>query len=193
MENLFSSKHLNTHTGFTLAELLIVAALIPIIIITASRVFLSQVNSERSLIGAQSSENLRSRLSFLLESDIADGEKVLTSAGDADCAAQAGAVFIVKSPFLNNAEQLSYACIGYAISANALTRTGPPILQNGSLGYDNTPLTQTVANDIQITNPTINTPVNNKISFNITLPSFIGAPARSYELVYGTKNFRVGT
>jgi type II secretory pathway pseudopilin PulG len=193
MENLFASKHLNSRVGFTLAELLIVAALIPILIITASRVFLSQVNSERSLIGAQSSENLRSRLSFLLESDIADGEKVLTSTGDADCPAQAGAVFIVKSPFLNNAEQLSYACIGYAISANALTRTGPPILQNGSIDYDATPLTQTVASDLQITNPTINTPLNNKVSFNITLPSFIGSPARSYELVYGTKNFRVGT
>jgi prepilin-type N-terminal cleavage/methylation domain-containing protein len=203
MKKLFRSKHFsrlsNRHTlsisqinGFTLIELLIAAVLAPIIIVTVSNIFTSQVNSERRLIGAQSSENLRSRLSFLLESDIADGQEVLLPA-DSRCPSVTGALFSIWSPHLSN-NTLAYACITYSESGDNLSRTGPAILQNGSLDYLADAVTQVVAEDVSLvlTQNAIN-PSGTQISFTMNLPSFIGAPARSHVVAYGTKNFRVGT
>ena len=104
----------NTNSeGITLVELLVAASHIPIIIILASRIFTSQVNSEWSLLAAQSSENLRSRISFLIESDISDGDEILDSSYSR-CPAVAGKNFSVRSPFLDSSGLLQYACITYA-------------------------------------------------------------------------------
>ena len=133
--NLAPSQHLikfalsqfkrNTNSeGFTLVELLVAASLIPIIILLASQIFTSQVNSERSLLAAQSSENLRSRLSFLIESDISDGEEILASS-DVRCPEVTGKIFSIRSPFLSSG-LLQYACITYTQSGGNLLRIAPP-------------------------------------------------------------------
>jgi prepilin-type N-terminal cleavage/methylation domain-containing protein len=179
--------------GFTLTELLIAAVLAPIIIVTVSNIFTSQVNSERRLIGAQSSENLRSRLSFLLESDIADGERVLGSSDAAsDGCNPSGTLFTIVSPYPDESiGGISRACISYAINNGILERTGPAINQNGSLDYDIT-TTQPVAGSASISNAVISDS-RTSISFDLELPSFVGNPARVFSVSYGTKNFRVGT
>jgi len=177
--------------GFTLAELLIAAVLAPIIIVALANLFTSQVNSERRLIGAQSSENLRSRMSFLLESDIADGQQVLLPA-DNRCPSISGALFSIWSPYLSGAA-ISHACITYSESDGNLSRTGPAILRNGSLDYEDI-VTQAVAQGVslELGQDAISSS-GTRITFTMNLPSFIGAPARSYVMAYGTKNFRVGT
>lgn len=177
--------------GLTLIELLIAASLITLVIISASNIFTSQVRSERSLLGAQSSENLRSRLSYLLESDIADGEVIL-NASNSDCPTVSGRLFAVKSPYLASTGGIQYACITYSQSGGSLLRTGPPILTNGSLDYQAAATTQQVANGVQINNAVISTS-RTKIDFNITIPGFLGSKPRTYSVAYGTKNFRVGT
>ena len=176
--------------GVTLVELLVAASLIPIIILLASQIFTSQVNSERSLLAAQSSENLRSRLSFLFESDISDGEEILGSSDDR-CPAVAGKIFSIRSPFQNNSA-LQYACITYAQSDGNLLRSGPPILRNGSLDFQADSLTQLVATGVGISNTVISSS-RVSIDFNLTIPGFLGGAPRTFSLAYGTKNFRVGT
>lgn len=199
--NLAPSKHLikfslgqfkrNTNSeGLTLAELLVAASLIPIIILLASQIFTSQVNSERSLLAAQSSENLRSRLSFLIESDISDGEEILASS-DVRCPAVTDKVFSIRSPFLSSG-LLQYACITYAQSGGNLSRIGPPILRNGSLNFQAASLSQQVATGVSVTNVEISSS-RVSINFNLTIPGFLGRPSRTFALAYGTKNFRVGT
>jgi prepilin-type N-terminal cleavage/methylation domain-containing protein len=204
MKKLLRSQHFSRlprrHTllgyqinGFTLIELLIAAVLAPIIIVTVSNIFTSQVNSERRLIGAQSSENLRSRLSFLLESDIADGERVLrpTDAAFEGCN-PSGSLFTIVSPHFDSfINDVIRACISYSITNGLLERTGPTINQNGSLDYSSV-ATQPVANGAAITNVVISDS-QTSVSFNLELPSFVGNPARAFSVSYGTKNFRVGT
>ena len=181
----------NTNSeGVTLVELLVVASLIPIIILLASRIFTSQVSSERSLLAGQSSENLRSRLSFLIESDISDGEEILDSS-DERCPAVAGKIFSVRSPFLNNSA-LQYVCITYAQSGGNLLRSGPPILRNGSLDFQAASLTQLVATGVSVSDSAISSS-RVSINFNLTIPGFLGGAPRTFSLAYGTKNFRVGT
>lgn len=189
--------------GFTLPELLIAAILAPIIIVTVANLFTSQVNNERRLIGAQSSENLRSRLAFLLESDIGDGEKIIyppSASSDPDdptatlspstgCESAVGNLFTIASPYFSSGA-ISHACIIYSIKNGNLVREGPPILQNGSLDYSEGNLEQVVAQDIGLS---ITSGSQTTISFDITLPSFTGSPSRTYSVAYGTKNFRVGT
>jgi len=201
--NLAPSQHLikftlgqfkrNTNSeGFTLVELLVAASLIPIIILLASQIFTSQINSERSLLAAQSSENLRSRLSFLIESDISDGEEILDSS-DARCsAAVTDKIFSIRSPFLDSSGLLQYACITYAQSGVNLLRIGPPILRNGSLNFQAASLSQQVANGVNVTGVAISSS-RVSINFNLTIPGFLGRPSRTFALAYGTKNFRVGT
>jgi prepilin-type N-terminal cleavage/methylation domain-containing protein len=190
-------------SGFTLIELLIAAILTPIIIVTASNIFTSQVSSERRLIGAQSSENLRSRLSFLLESDISDGEKIIfpptpsldpdepitTSSESTGCESSVGNLFTIAAPYLPG-NPVSHACIIYSIQDGKLVRNGPPILRNGSLNYADVNVSQVVANEINIE---VTSESATTVALEITLPGFIGAPARTYSVAYGTKNFRVGT
>jgi prepilin-type N-terminal cleavage/methylation domain-containing protein len=201
----FSSLQASPQKGFTLPELLIASMLIPLIIITVSNIFTSQVNIERRLLGAQSSENLRSRLSFLLESDVADGEKLIfppsvSSDSDesestltediTDCNSSTGDLFTIASPYLSG-NAIAHACIVYSIVDGNLVRQGPPILPNGSLDYSAANnASKIVANNVNIS---ITSGSPTKVSFDITLPSFIGAPARTYSVAYGTKNFRVGT
>jgi type II secretory pathway pseudopilin PulG len=191
--------------GFTLPELLIASMLAPLIIITASNIFTSQVNIERRLLGAQSSENLRSRLSFLLESDIADGEKLIfppSASADPDetestlttdgtgCESSSVNLFTIASPYLSG-NIINHACIIYSIVDGNLVREGPPVFLNGSLNYSaQNNAEEIVANNISIK---ITSGSPTKVAFDITLPSFIGAPARTYSVAYGTKNFRVGT
>lgn len=177
--------------GITLVELLVAASLIPIIILIASQIFTSQVNSERSLLAAQSSENLRSRLSFLIESDISDGEEILDPS-DNRCPAVTGKIFSVRSPIVIN-DILQYTCITYAQSDGNFFRSGPPILRNGSLNPPPTDsLTQLIATSVSISSPVIS---SSKVSidFNLTIPGFLGGAPRTFSLAYGTKNFRVGT
>ena len=199
--NLSPSQHLikfalghfkkNTNSeGLTLVELLVAASLIPIIILLASQIFTSQVNSERSLLAAQSSENLRSRLSFLIESDISDGEEILASS-DVRCPAVTGKIFSIRSPFLSSG-LLQYACITYAQSGGNLLRIGPPILHNGSLNFQAASLSQQVATGVNVTDAAISSS-RVSINFNLTIPGFLGRPSRTFALAYGTKNFRVGT
>ena len=176
--------------GLTLIELLIAASLVPLVIILASQIFISQVKSERSLLGAQSSENLRSRLSFLLESDIADGEVILSSS-NISCPTATGRLFSIRSPYLDISGALQHACISYSIASGSLFRSGPPILTNGSLDFASS-VTQQVAAGVQITNLAISTS-GTKIDFDLTTPSFLGVAAKTYSVSYGTKNFRVGT
>jgi len=184
------SKASSAEEGFTLVELLIAASLVPLVIILASQIFISQVKSERSLLGAQSSENLRSRLSFLLESDIADGEVILSSS-NISCPAATGRLFSIRSPYLDGSGALQYACISYSIASGSLLRSGPPILTNGSLDFTSS-VTQQVAAGVEITNLAISTS-GTKIDFDLTTPSFLGVAAKTYSVAYGTKNFRVGT
>lgn len=172
-------------------ELLIAASIVPLVIILASQIFVSQVKSERLLLGAQSSENLRSRLSFLLESDIADGEEIL-SAGVGPCSAATGQLFSIRSPYLGSSGAIQYACITYLTSNGSLFRSGPPILSNGSLDMTSSLITQQVAAGVQITNQLIS-PSGTKLDFNITTPSFLGVAPKTYSVSFGTKNFRVGT
>jgi hypothetical protein len=183
------SKSKSMQGGLTLVELLIAVLLLPVVIILVSQIFISQVKSERSLLGAQSSENLRSRLSFLLESDIADGEAVLIASSS--CPTVAGELFSIKSPYLDSSGVLQYACITYSSSNGALFRSGPAIQTNGSLDLA-TLITQEVAANVQITDPTISTS-GTKVDFNIVIPGFLGATSSTYSVSYGTKNFRVGT
>lgn len=177
-----------TEGGFTLVELLIAASLIPLVVILASQIFISQVKSERLLLGAQSSENLRSRLTFLLESDIADGEVILSSS-NISCATATGRLFSIRSPYLDISGALQYACISYSVASGSLFRSGPPILTNGSLDFTSS-VTQQVAAGVQITNLAINTS-GTKIDFDLTTPSFLGVAPKTYSVSYGTKNFRV--
>jgi Tfp pilus assembly protein PilW len=203
------SRLLDRHTlsafqleGFTLVELLIAAVLAPIIIVTVSNIFTSQVSNERRLIGAQSSENLRSRLAFLLESDIADGEKIIyppdastdpdstsTPTDSTGCESSVGNLFTIAAPYLSGGS-VQHACITYLIQNNNLVRSGPPILQNGSLNHEAANVTQIVASDVSID---VTSGSSTTAVFDITLPGFIGAPARTHSVAYGTKNFRVGT
>lgn len=176
--------------GFTLVELMVAASLLPIIILLASQIFTSQVNVERSLLAAQSSENLRSRLSFLIESDISDGEEILGSS-DERCPSVAGKIFSVRSPFQNNLV-LQYVCITYAQSGGNLLRSGPPILRNGSLDFQAASLTQLVATGVSVSNTVISSS-RVSIDFSLTIPGFLGGAPRTFSLAYGTKNFRVGT
>ena len=199
--NLAPSQHLikfalghfkkNTNSeGLTLVELLVAASLIPIIILLASQIFTSQVNSERSLLAAQSSENLRSRLSFLIESDISDGEEILASS-DVRCPAVTGKLFSIRSPFLSSG-LLQYACITYTQSGGNLLRIAPPILRNGSLNFQAASLSQQVATGVNVTDVAISSS-RVSINFNLTIPGFLGRPSRTFALAYGTKNFRAGT
>lgn len=182
----------NTNSeGVTLVELLVAASLIPITVLLASQIFTSQVSSERSLLAAQSSENLRSRLSFLIESDISDGEEILNSS-DGRCPALAGKIFSVRSPFLDSSGLLQYACITYAQSDGNLIRLGPPILRNGSLDFQADPLSQRVATGVTISNTVISSS-NVSVNFDLTIPGFLGGTPRTFSLAYGSKNFRVGT
>ena len=172
---LTQSKTSPEEGGLTLVELLIAASLVPLVIL---------------LLGAQSSENLRSRLSFLLESDIADGEVILGSS-NISCPAATGRLFSIRSPYLDGSEALQYACISYSIASGSLLRSGPPILTNGSLDFTSS-VTQQVAAGVQITNLAIST-YGTKIDFDLTTPSFLGVAPKTYSVAYGTKNFRVGT
>jgi hypothetical protein len=184
-------KSLLASSGLTLVELLVASSLLPIIIILASQIFVSQVRGERTLLGVQSSENLRSRLSFLLESDIADGEAALNPANTL-CPQITGKLFSIRSPYLNSGGAINYACISYVQSGNFLIRSGPPILANGSLDYQSAPISQQVAKDVQISGIEISTSAT-KIDLTLTIPGFLGMPAKSYTVAYGTKNLRVGT
>lgn len=172
--------------GFTLAELLIVSLLIPLSIISLSQLFIAQLNTERQLSGAQSSENLRSRLSFFIESDVADGRTVELSSSS--CAALSGKVFDIRSP---NPASGTETCISYANSGGSLVRRGPTVNQNGSLDYANT-ATETVSSGTSLSNAQVNS-TNTKIDFTVTIPSFLGSPSKTYPVSYGTKNLRVGT
>lgn len=176
--------------GFTLTELLIASLLVPLSIVVLSQIFISQVNTERQLSGSQSSENLRSRLSFLIESDVADGRIIeLSSTG---CPSIAGKLFDIRSPYLaSNGLSILETCITYANSGGALIRRGPRVLQNGSLDYSSQ-ITETVSSDTSISGISIN-PTSTKIEFNIAIPSFLGTPSKTYQVSYGTKNLRVGT
>lgn len=189
----FALRQINRNTnskGFTLVELLVAASLIPIIILLASQIFTSQVNSERSLLAAQSSENLRSRLAFLIENDISDGEEILESS-DARCPAVTGKIFSIRSPFLSSG-LLQHACITYAQSGGNLLRTGPPILRNGSLNFQIDSSSQQIATGVNISNVLIS-PSRVSVNFDLTTPGFLGRAPRTFSLAYGTKNFRVGT
>lgn len=178
--------------GVTLVELLVAASLVPIIILLASQIFTSQVNSERALLATQSSENLRSRLSFLMESDISDGEEILGSSNTECHTAVTGKIFSIRSPFLDNSDALQYACISYSQSGGNLLRSGPPILTNGSLNFQASSLTQQVAAGVAISNATISSS-RVSINFDLTIPGFLGRDSRTFSVAYGTKNFRVGT
>lgn len=182
----------NTNSeGFTLVELLVAASLVPIIIILASQLFISQINIERSLLAAQSRENLRSRLSYLIESDISDGEEILNSS-DVRCPAVTGKIFSVRSPFLGSSGLLQYVCITYAQSGETLLRVGPPILRNGSLNLQADSLSQQIATGVSVANAAISVS-RVSINFDLTIPGFLGRPSQTFSLAYGTKNFRVGT
>lgn len=180
-----------SNSGFTLVELLTTVALVPIVILALSQIFTSQIRIEQQQISGQSRENFRARLSFLIESDIADGEQV--GANITGCQTPAGKIFDVLVPHFNaDSNSIQQACITYSIVNGVLTRTGPPILTNGALDFGQQSSALTVASDVDITNEVFS-PTGTSVDFTLEIPGFAGTAPTSYNVSFGTKNFRVGT
>jgi hypothetical protein len=131
----------------------------------------------------------------LIESDVADGKKVIiaptTVEDSAICPQLDNQEFAIVAPYLTPEEVIDSACIVYDYSNGQLVRTGPEVLKNGSLDYSST-ATNVVGTGIQVSDVAVNS-TGTLISMRLQLAGFLGFPAKSYTVSYGTKNLKVGS
>lgn len=107
------------HRGFTLVELLITSLIMGLIIATGSNVMVTQIRVSAQQESVRRLEDHWGRINHLLESEITES-------------ASATAVANTSLTLTLSGGQM----ITYAINAGTLTRTGPPINDDGTLNLN---------------------------------------------------------
>ena len=111
-----SPTHRRLHRGFTLVELLITSVIMGLIIATGSNVMVTQIRVSAQQESVRRLEDHWGRINHLLESEITESASATAVANTSLTLTLAGGQTIT-----------------YALNAGTLTRTGPPINDNGTL------------------------------------------------------------
>jgi len=124
------------HLGITMVELLLYVLLASAITAALSQVLISMIRSDRNIELQQRAVDLWSRISFLIESDVAEGNQILyAQALPAACGA-GNSLFSVVVPVpaaVAAGGMLRTVLIHYFQRGDSLMRCGPPFLQDGAL------------------------------------------------------------
>jgi hypothetical protein len=122
-------------SGFTLVELLMVALLAAGITAAVSNSLIAMIRSGSRLELQQRAIDQWSRISFLIDSEVAEGEEILREQAFTECGGGTS-LFSVRVPVAEGgpaALTLGSRTIHYLRRGNSLLRCGPPYHANGSL------------------------------------------------------------
>ncbi|WP_216903392.1 prepilin-type N-terminal cleavage/methylation domain-containing protein [Synechococcus sp. CCY 9618] len=116
-----SFQHLTSISGgFTIVELIVVSAIGAVILFAATTSLIPQIRTSTNQLIIRSLNDEWGMINFFLDSEISE----------ASCASSSGSTLSLFSTF----DCSGTALITYSLAGSTLSRTGPPINDNGSLG-----------------------------------------------------------